>query len=83
MPFSAKIKQKEKEIAAVKQEIRVIEQDINNSIDIKRKGDQIKASMHEIQMQLPTIDVFPEFMIKLLKSIKKESIKLSSFSSNL
>ena len=78
MPFSAKIKQKEKEIAAVKQEIRVIEQDINNSIDIKRKGDQIKASMHEIQMQLPTIDVFPEFMIKLLKSIKKESIKLSS-----
>ncbi|HNQ63762.1 MAG TPA: hypothetical protein PKK34_08745 [Syntrophorhabdaceae bacterium] len=83
MPFSAKIKQKEKEIAAVKQEIRVIEQNINNSIDIKRKGDQIKASMHEIQMQLPTIDVFPEFMIKLLKSIKKESIKLSSFSSNL
>lgn len=43
MPFSAKIKQKEKEIAAVKQEIRVIEQDINNSIDIKRKGNQIKA----------------------------------------
>jgi len=83
MPFSAKVKQKEKEIATIKQEIKAIELNINNVMDIKRRGDQVKASIQEIQLQLPTIDVFPDFMIKVLKSIRKESIKLSSFSSNL
>lgn len=83
MPFSAKIKQKEKEIAEIKQEVKAIELNINNAMDLKRRGDQVKASIKEIQMQLPTIDVFPDFMIKVLKDIRKESIKLSSFSSNL
>lgn len=82
MPFSAKIKQKEKELAGLKQEGQAIELNINKAIDVKKRGDQVKASIHEIQMQLPTIDVFPDFMISLLKSIRKESIKLSSFKSN-
>ncbi|MCX5809091.1 MAG: hypothetical protein NTX36_06945 [Proteobacteria bacterium] len=82
MPFSAKIKQKEKEISNLKQEEQGIEVNIRTAIDLKKRNEQAKSSIIEIQMQLPTIDAFPDFMIGLLKDIKKDAASLSSFSTN-
>ena len=82
MPFSAKIKQKEKELSNLKQEEQKIEVNIKTAIDVKKQKEQVKSSITELQMQLPPIDEFPDFMIKLLKDIRKEAVSLSSFSSN-
>ena len=82
MPFLVKIKQKEKELSSLKQEEQKIELNIKTAIDVKKRSEQVKSSIVEIQMQLPTIDEFPDFMIKMLKDIRKEAITLSSFSSN-
>lgn len=82
MPFSAKIKQKEKELSNLKQEEQKIEVNIRDAIDVKKRKEQVKSSIIELQMQLPTIDEFPDFMIGLLKDIRKEAVSLSSFSSN-
>ena len=82
MPFSAKIKQKEKEISNLKQEEQKIELNIKTAIDVKKQKEQVKLSIIELQMQLPTIDEFPDFMIKLLKNTRKDAVSLSSFSSN-
>jgi Tfp pilus assembly protein PilO len=82
LPFSAKIRQKEKELVSLKKEEQTVELNMRNALDVKNRGDQIKSSILEIQMQLPTIDVFPDFMIKVLKETKKESVVMNSFSSN-
>jgi len=82
MPFSAQIRQKEKELSNLKQEEQKIDGDIKTAIDVKRRGDQVKSSIVELQMQLPTIDKFPDFMIGILRDVRKEGVSLSSFSSN-
>lgn len=82
MPVSAQIKQNEKALSGLKQEEQKIELNLKNAMDVKRQKEKVKESIVEMQMQLPTIDRFPDFMIWLLKSIRKEGVTLSSFNTN-
>ncbi len=82
MPIHAQTKQKAKELSSLKQEEQKIELNLKNAMDVRKQKEKVKESIIEMQMQLPTIDAFPDFMIWLLKNIKKEGVNLSGFSTN-
>jgi Tfp pilus assembly protein PilO len=81
MPLSSKIKVREKEILSIKQQIQTINSNINNIIQMEKKGADTRQLVNNLSGEIPLFDEFPDFMVKLAKSTKDKGISLDILNS--
>lgn len=81
MPMSARIKAKEREVAALEGEMQRADNDIKNIMEVKKRNEEMKQSFQELETQIPAFEELPEFMGEIVKVAKGEGIVLDKFSS--
>lgn len=81
MPVSYKIKTKEKEIINIKQQLQVINNDINNIILMKNRGEDTRQLVKNLGGEIPLFDEFPDFMVRLAKNTRNKDVSLDTLNS--
>ncbi|MBA4416319.1 MAG: hypothetical protein C0392_00185 [Syntrophus sp. (in: bacteria)] len=83
LPLSAKIKVKTGELANMKKESENIDNQIRVMVEARKKDEQIKASAEQLQMNIPLLNDFPQFVRGMVKAAGKDGIVIDRLSTRL
>lgn len=81
MPLSSKIKAKEKEVSALKNEIETLDTSINNILRYKSNEDRLISTIKKFESDIPVFDRFPDFIRGFVSQARRYGVVIVTFNS--
>jgi Tfp pilus assembly protein PilO len=82
IPMTSRIKSKERELSALKEEYQNIDRGIYEITKNKDRMDTLRASLREIYTEIPTTEGLPDFMKEMTTNSKRFGVVITGFNSN-
>lgn len=81
IPLTSRIKSKERELSALKEEYQNIDRGIYEIVKNKDRMERLRASLREIDTEIPTTEGLPDFMKGMVTNSKRFGVVITGFNS--
>lgn len=82
-PLSTKIRARGMELSNLNRETETTDNQISAMLEAKKRNEQLKISVKELESRIPVLDRFPEFVRGVVRTAKKDGLVITDMKSGL
>jgi hypothetical protein len=82
-PLSTKVRARDMELSNLDREAETTDNQIRAVLEAKKRNEQLKISVRELESRIPILDRFPEFMREVVRTAKKDGLVITGMKGGL